>query len=134
MHFLYLYLIFIINIVLANINVIELAIITGKSFILIPYKSHKNTPAVNILYMPNDMPEVFFSLITFIACGKKELVVNTAAKSPTYSTIYLSSNLTTDSICAVCGNISTGWTSTVSYPFSSRSLRSLANVAGSQDT
>jgi hypothetical protein len=40
----------------------------------------------------------------------------------------------THSTCAVCGNMSTGWTSTVRKPPSSRMRRSRASVEGLHDT
>ena len=64
---------------LANIKVITLATATGKLWLINPYISHKNVPAVNSMYMYSDMPEVSFVCMVFIACGKKETVVPKAA-------------------------------------------------------
>jgi len=62
--------------------VTKFAAIIGTSLIMIPYTSHKKTPVVNKVYIPSEMLSVFFSLIVFIACGKKEIVVKTAASIP----------------------------------------------------
>jgi hypothetical protein len=66
----------------AKINVTIFATIIGKSFINKPYISQKSTPAVNMLYIINEIPSVFFSLMVLIACGRKESVVRMAAKYP----------------------------------------------------
>jgi hypothetical protein len=79
---LYLYLIFIIRIVEANINVTILAAITGTSLIVIPYTSQRNTPIVKIEYIDSDKSFVCLVLITLIACGRKEKVVHVAAANP----------------------------------------------------
>ncbi|MEO6812991.1 MAG: hypothetical protein ABI172_03625 [Ginsengibacter sp.] len=44
--------------------------------------NQSKVPKENIEYIPREMPDVLFVLIVFNACGKKEDVVDTAAKSP----------------------------------------------------
>src|SRR3989344_2674696 len=78
----YLYLIIINNILEVKINVIEFAKIIGESLVKIPYKSHKKIPVVNTIYIPSDKSLVCFVFMVFIACGKYEIVVQTAAASP----------------------------------------------------
>ena len=63
-------------------NVIAFARITGKSLIKIPYKNHKKTPIVSIVYMLNDKSLVCLVFMVFIACGKTEMVVHVAAPNP----------------------------------------------------
>lgn len=63
-------------------KVMMLAKINGISFMIIPYKSHINTPLTNIKYISNDIESVFFVFIVFKAWGKKENVVKNAAKYP----------------------------------------------------
>lgn len=45
---------------LAKTNVITLATATGKLPLIMPYIIHKKVPAVNRLYIANDIPDVFF--------------------------------------------------------------------------
>lgn len=79
---LYLYLIFITRIVIANVSVIISAAIIGISLIAIPYMSQRNTPNVKIEYIANDRSFVCLVLMTLIACGRKEKVVHVAAANP----------------------------------------------------
>ena len=44
--------------------------------------NQSKVPNENIEYIPREIPNVFFVLIVFNACGKKEEVVDIAAKSP----------------------------------------------------
>jgi hypothetical protein len=66
----------------ARTKVIPFATMIGKSLIRSPYNSHKNTPAVNMLYINNEIPSVFFSLMVLIVCGRKDSVVSNAAIYP----------------------------------------------------
>ncbi|HYM95301.1 MAG TPA: hypothetical protein VET23_14275 [Chitinophagaceae bacterium] len=58
-----------------------------------PNKSHNEVPKAKSEYMYNDMPEVFFVFIVFIACGRKEVVVQTAAANPKMVTVFKISTL-----------------------------------------
>ena len=44
--------------------------------------NQSKVPNENIEYIPREIPNVFFVLIVFIACGKNEEVVDIAASSP----------------------------------------------------
>jgi hypothetical protein len=82
----------------ANISVITLAMIMGKSLIARPYTSQSSTPEANILYIPSEILLVSLSRIVFMACGKKENVVKAAASKPINficfsSKVYLSNHL-----------------------------------------
>ncbi len=46
-------------------------------------------PKVNREYMLNEMPDVSFVLIDFMACGIKEIVVDAAAINPVMVTIFM---------------------------------------------
>lgn len=48
----------------------------------IPNKSHNKVPNAKSEYIDKDMPVVFFVCIVFIACGRKDMVVQTAAARP----------------------------------------------------
>jgi len=75
-------LIFIINIDAASNTVIALEIITGRSLVSIPYKSHRANPTVNKIYIGKEIPLVFLDFKIFNAWGKKEIVVMVAAINP----------------------------------------------------
>lgn len=62
-----------------------MATITGMPLLNIPYVSHKTVPKVNNEYMNSDMPEVSLVLMVLIACGKKEIEVQSAATKPIMS-------------------------------------------------
>jgi hypothetical protein len=66
----------------AKINVIALAIITGRLLSAMPYVSQSAVPMANSEYMDNDIPDVFLVWIVLTACGKKEAVVQNAAARP----------------------------------------------------
>ena len=78
------------NIVAAKIKDIPFARIIGRSFIKIPYKNHRKTPVVNTVYIPKDKSLVCLVFIVFIACGKKEIVVQVAATNPSNVIISIS--------------------------------------------
>ena len=59
-----------------------MAKITGKLLVIIPKANHKTVPIVNNEYIDNEIPLVSFVLMVFIACGKKESVVQNAANKP----------------------------------------------------
>ena len=44
--------------------------------------NQRKVPNENIEYIPREIPDVFFVLIVFIACGRNEDVVDIAARSP----------------------------------------------------
>jgi len=78
----YLYFNFITKIVVANIKVTPLAIMIGKFESIIPYTSQNKTPIVKVRYMVKDRSFVCLVFITFMACGKNEMVVHIAAINP----------------------------------------------------
>jgi len=47
-----------------------------------PYSSHNKVPTVNIVYMDNEMLDVSFDRMVFMACGRNEKVVQAAARRP----------------------------------------------------
>ena len=59
-----------------------LATVTGLLFEKMPKVSHSTLPAENKIYIESEIPEVSFVLIVFIACGRKETVVQNAARKP----------------------------------------------------
>ena len=63
-------------------SVTVFAAIMGMLTENMPNKSHRSVPKANSEYMGNDRPDVFFVLIVLSACGKKEMVVLTAAANP----------------------------------------------------
>ena len=67
---------------IAKIKVIALAEIIGILFEKMPNNNHNNVPNAKSEYMNNDMPDVFFVCIVFMACGKKDMVVQVAATKP----------------------------------------------------
>lgn len=62
---------------------------TGMLEVKRPNKNQSRVPNANNAYMLSDIPEVFFVLIVFIACGKKEIVVHKAAASPRMVTLFI---------------------------------------------
>jgi len=60
-----------------------LVIIMGKSFLIIPYHTHKASPAISINSITQEMLSAFFSLMIFINCGKSEIDVHIPAAIPT---------------------------------------------------
>lgn len=55
-----------------------------------PYIVHKRTPKTKKIYIINEMPDVSLVLITWITCGKKEIVVKQAAANPIFYIFLLS--------------------------------------------
>ena len=47
-----------------------------------PYRNQSSVPKAKREYIESEMPVVFFVWIVFIACGKKEIVVQNAAPNP----------------------------------------------------
>lgn len=47
-----------------------------------PNKSQSRVPKVKSAYMNKDIPEVSFVRMVLIACGRNEIVVQTAAANP----------------------------------------------------
>ena len=67
---------------IAKTSVTALATITGMLLLNSPNKNHSKVPVAKSEYINNDMPVVFFVCIVFIACGRKDAVVKTAAAKP----------------------------------------------------
>src|SRR5699024_7583297 len=89
------------------------------------------TPQINYHRNGNVVFQYFISrFFTFI--DKHEMLVK-VFKTKDFYIVSLCSN-DTHSTCPVCGNISTGCTSCVAYPPSSRMRKSRASVDGLQDT
>lgn len=78
----------------AKINVIPFAISTGKLSEANPYENQSNVPNAKSEYMDNEIAEVSFVLIVFIACGRNDVVVQNAADKPS-SVIKFISNFCT---------------------------------------
>jgi hypothetical protein len=70
----------------ANMSVTKFADVTGIFLLKMPNNSHSNVPNANNEYIDNDMPEVSFVRIVFIACGRNEMVVQHAANKPSMVT------------------------------------------------
>ena len=54
-----------------------------------PKLNHKNVPIVNNKYIDNEMPLVFFVCMVFMACGRKERVVQNTTNKPVIMVIVL---------------------------------------------
>jgi heterodisulfide reductase subunit C len=65
---------------------------------------------------------------------KKNPLVKNSSSEDFIILFYSLTTKATASQCTVCGNISTGCTSFTTYPFSTKNFKSLAKVAGLQDT
>jgi len=79
-------------------------------------------------------PEIlnrFVERIEVKADGTPKIFYRFSESSIYFSAFFINAQHST---CAVCGNISTGWISRVLYPRPSSTPKSLAKVAGSQDT
>lgn len=68
--------------VIAGINVIELARTRGRSRNRMPYINQSSRPAVTTKYITNEILFVSRVRITLMACGKKAKVVSDAATKP----------------------------------------------------
>lgn len=66
----------------AKTSVTALAEIMGIFWVNTPNNNHNKVPNANSEYIPNDIPDVSFVCIVFIACGRKEIVVHAAANRP----------------------------------------------------
>jgi hypothetical protein len=71
----------------AKISVIPLARYTGMLLLKRPYSNHNRVPSVNSAYIEREMLEVSFERIVLTACGRKEKVVEAAARRPIKVTI-----------------------------------------------
>ncbi len=71
-----------------NINVTELAAMIGILPENKPNKSHNKVPKAKSEYISREIPEVSFVLMVFIACGRKEMVVQMAAAKPKIVTVF----------------------------------------------
>lgn len=65
-----------------KINVTTFANATGHAWIKNPYIIHRITPTSKIEYISKDRSLVCFVFMTFMAWGKNENVVQTAARVP----------------------------------------------------
>ena len=59
-----------------------MAAVTGMFAVNNPNNNHSNVPNAKREYIDKDIPEVSFVRMVFMACGKKEVVVQTAAAKP----------------------------------------------------
>lgn len=69
------------------------AIATCKLPLIMPYISQKSVPAVKSTYIGREIPIVFFVCMVLTACGKNEIVVPIAAKSPNRSVYVIATKL-----------------------------------------
>jgi hypothetical protein len=70
------------KIIEASTNINPFASQTGRLLEANPYINHISVPGVNKIYMDKEMEEVSFVRMVFIAWGKKDVDVKTAAHKP----------------------------------------------------
>ena len=66
----------------ANISVTAFAIITGILLLNSPKRNQNKVPVAKREYIKSDIPLVSFVRMVFMACGRKDAVVSTAAIKP----------------------------------------------------
>ena len=73
----------------AKTKITALAMVTGMLLLNAPNNSHNNVPVANNVYIDKEILAVSFVRMVFIACGKKDAVVNAAAIKPVIVIIFI---------------------------------------------